>query len=330
MIVKKILIIRFSSIGDIVLTTPVIRCLKTQLPDAEIHFLTKRKYGEVLKASPYIDRMHLLDQKLSEVIPSLKKENFDQIIDLHKNFRSIGVRIKLKKPASSFPKINFQKWLLVHFKKDYLPKIHIVDRYFKAVEKLQAKNDGNGLDYFLDESDRLTFNDLPEEFKNGFIGIVIGGMHFTKILPTEMVIKLIKKLNKPVILMGGPDDFERGEAIVTAIKGAIFNSCGKYSINQSAALVSLADKIVTNDTGLMHIAAAFRKEVLSVWGNTIPEFGMYPYLPDGSESKSHLFEVKNLSCRPCHKIGLKNCPRKHFNCMNQQDLDGMAKILNQN
>ncbi len=326
---KKILFIRFSSIGDIVLTTPLLRCLKTQLPEVEIHYLTKKKFEAVLLANPYIDYLHTVDEKVNEVIPLLKKEKFDHIVDLHKNFRSFGVRLKLLKPTSSFSKVNFKKWLLVQFKVDRLPRIHIVDRYFKSLNKFSIINDGEGLDYFIHKDDRLSLKDLPEKFGKGFIGIVIGGMHFTKILPVHKIIELIGKLKKPIILLGGSEDFSRGEEIREAANGLVLNYCGKFSLNKSASLVALAEKIVTNDTGLMHIAAAFNKEILSVWGNTVPSFGMYPYLPKKKPNKAHLFQVESLNCRPCSKIGFDKCPKSHFNCMNKQDVNKMARILNQ-
>ncbi len=325
---KKILVIRFSSIGDIVLTTPLLRCLKTQLPDAEIHYLTKQKFKSVLSANPYINFIHTIDDHLSEVVPQLKNEKFDHIIDLHKNFRSLGIRFRLRKPVSSFPKVNFQKWLMVHCKINRLPDVHIVDRYFEAVKPFNIYNDGKGLDYFIPEDDRLSLIDFPKSYRKGFVGVVIGGMHETKMMPADQVIALINQIEKPVILFGGPDDFKRGEYIAAKIQGKILNSCGQFSLNQSASLVSQADKIVTNDTGLMHIAAAFDKEIISVWGNTIPEFGMYPYLKKDSELKNHIFQIENLKCRPCSKIGYKKCPKSHFDCMNKQDVDEMARLVN--
>ncbi len=326
---KKILFIRFSSIGDIVLTTPLLRCLKTQLPEVEIHYLTKKKFETVLLANPYIDHLHTIEDRIDEVIPLLKSENFNHIVDLHKNFRSYGIRLKLMKPTSSFSKLNFRKWLLVKLKTDRLPKQHIVERYFKSLEKFSIKNDGKGLDYFISEKDQLSLQDLPEFYRDGFIGIVIGGMHFTKILPARKVIELIKKIKKPCILLGGSDDFGRGEEIKSKADRPVLNTCGNYSLNQSASLINLAEKIVTNDTGLMHIAAAFNKEILLVWGNTVPAFGMHPYLPERSTVKSHHFEMENLNCRPCSKIGFSKCPESHFNCMNNQDVDKMAQVINQ-
>ncbi len=322
---KKILIIRFSSIGDIVLTTPLIRCLKTQIQECEVHYLTKCKHKSILAKNPYIDRVHCFDKNIGDITQELQDEKFDHIIDLHKNLRSMILRRKLKLPVTSFSKLNFKKWLIVRFGFNFLPKIHIVDRYLNAVRNFGIENDGKGLDYFIEKSDQVS--DLPTEFKAGYIGMVIGGMHTTKILPEDKVLDLINALNKPIVLLGGSEDFLRGERIKEATKEIIFNACGKYSLNQSAFLVSKADKIVTNDTGLMHIAAAFKKEIISVWGNTAPEFGMYPYLPQKLIDKSHIVQV-NLACRPCSKIGYNKCPEIHFNCMRKIDIVEMANVLN--
>jgi len=323
---KKILVIRFSSIGDIVLTTPVVRCLKKQLKDVEIHYLTKKVYEPVLNNNPYIDSILTIKNNIDEVIDDLKKESYFHIVDLHKNFRSKGVVLKLKKPSSAFSKINIRKWLIVNFKINLLPELHIVDRYFQAVNILGVKNDNKGLDYFITEIDEVNITEFPALFNNGYIGWVIGGKHITKIYPEDSIISVCKKLSKPIVLLGGKEDFEKGERIVHETGDNIFNACGKYNINQSASLVKNADKIISNDTGLMHIAAAFTKEVISLWGNTIPEFGMYPYMP-GDENKSTILEVKNLSCRPCSKLGYKKCPKEHFDCMKKIEKGKILELI---
>ena len=323
---KKILVIRFSSIGDIVLTTPVIRCLKKQLEDVEVHYLTKKQFLSVIRANPHIDRLHTIDDSIDEIITELRKQNYDHIVDLHKNFRSKGVIMKLRKPATSFNKINVRKWLAVNLKINRLPDVHIVDRYFQAVEHLGVKNDDEGLDYFIPESDEVNMTDLPHTHRNGYIGWVIGGTYFTKIYPDDKIIEVCRKIKKPVVLLGGKTDAERGDRIAEAVGDSVFNACGKFSLNGSASLVKQADKIITNDTGLMHVAAAFRKEVISLWGNTIPGFGMYPYMP-GDEEKSTIFEVKNLSCRPCSKLGYEKCPKKHFDCMRKIDIERIVETV---
>ncbi len=323
---KKILVIRFSSIGDIILTTPVVRCLKQQLDGVEVHFLTKKQFVPVLRENPYIDKLISIEENTDEVISELKKQSYDHIVDLHKNFRSKGVIMKLRKPATSFSKINIKKWLAVNLKIIRLPDVHIVDRYFQAVVGLGVKNDGKGLDYFITDADKVELNSLPTKHRNEYIGWVIGGTYFTKIYPDEKIIEVCRKIDKPVILLGGKGDYERGQRIAEAVGANVFNACGKFSLNQSASLVKQADKIITNDTGLMHIAAAFRKEIISLWGNTIPEFGMYPYMP-GDENKSVIFEVKNLPCRPCSKLGYKQCPKNHFDCMRKIEVERIVELV---
>ena len=311
---KKILIIRFSSIGDIVLTTPVIRCLKEQLRGAEIHYLTKRSFADILGNNPYVSKVYSIEKNISEALKELRLENYDHIVDLHNNLRSLEVKMRLFKSYTSFKKLNIQKWLLVNFKTDLLPKKHIVDRYMEAVKPLGIVNDSKGLDYFIPTKDEVDPGSLPETHRSGYIGFVIGAKHFTKQLPAEKIISICKKIDTPIALLGGKEDEAKGEQVRNAVGKKIYNACGKYNLNQSASLIKQAKKVITHDTGLMHIAAAFKKETVSIWGNTIPEFGMYPYLPDPG---SKTVEVKGLSCRPCSKIGYPKCPKGHFNCMNK-------------
>ncbi len=305
----KILVIRLSSIGDIVLTTPVVRCLKKQI-NAEVHFLTKKRFFCLLENNPYVHKLHAIEDR----VESLKAFSFDWIIDLHHNLRTSKVKRILGVPSKSFHKLNIQKWLLTNFKINRLPNKHVVDRYLDTVVHLGVTNDNVGLDYFLAKNETL-----PKELKlpEKYVALVIGGQHNTKILPTSRLKEICRKVNLPIVLVGGPEDQLRGEEIAQNQKEVI-NTCGDLSINQSAYLIKYAQKVITHDTGMMHIAAAFKKEIISIWGSTVPDFGMYPYLAD---EKSKTLELKNLSCRPCSKIGYKKCPLGHFKCMNQIDLN---------
>ena len=305
----KILVVRFSSIGDIVLTTPVVRMLKTQL-NAEVHFLTKAPFVSLFKNNPYVDSVFQIDKSINEVISDLKKENYDYVIDLHSNLRTQILKLKLGVSAKSFNKLNWEKFLLTNFKTNILPDVHIVDRYLDTVNFLGITNDNKGLDFFLSDADKVDLNEFP----NDYVAFVIGGQHVTKILPTAKIISICKKLNKAVLLIGGPDDKARGDEISKA-SGAI-NTCGNHSLLQSAFLIKNSAYVISHDTGMMHIAAAFKKKIYSVWGNTIPEFGMYPYL---SDKNSKMIEVQDLSCRPCSKIGYDKCPKGHFKCMQEID-----------
>lgn len=321
----KILIIRFSSIGDIVLTTPVIRCIKQQLPEAEIHYLTKPQFKDLVVNNPYVSHVHVLEDNFSEMTAKLKAEKFDHIIDLHHNLRTLRLQFALQKKFHCFDKLNFKKWLLVNFKINTLPNEHIVERYLKTVEFLGVKNDGAGLDYFIPEKDELTT-------LNGFllnrpyVAFVIGATHFTKRMPNEKIISLCGKINLPVLLIGGKAEEKNGEAIAAEGGNHIHNTCGKLNLNQSASLVKQAAYVISHDTGLMHIAAAFKQPVISVWGNTIPAFGMYPYYGN-QHVKNLISEVVGLRCRPCSKIGSSQCPKVHFDCMKKQNEEAILKFI---
>lgn len=318
----KVLILRFSSIGDIVLTTPVIRCLKQQV-NAEIHYFTKSKFQFLLADNPYVDKIWLLDKDINPVLKQLKAEHFDYIIDLHANIRTLRIKVALGVKAFSFDKLNALKWLLTTFKVDYLPDIHIVDRYMETLHVFQVTNDGQGLDYFIPYKDNVETSWLPPTHRQAFVAYAIGGQHNTKKLPVPRMIELCRKINFPIVLLGGKEDFDAGEAIRTAIgDDLILNTCGKYNFNQSASLVQKSLIVFSHDTGLMHVAAAFKKKVYSIWGNTIPGFGMYPY-----KTAFEVFENNNLKCRPCSKIGYTACPQKHFKCMNELSFDFPIKEL---
>ena len=316
---KKYLIIRFSSIGDIVLTTPVVRCVKQQVKDVELHYLTKESHLPILKNNPYIDKIYSIKKNVTPLLSELKKENYDYVIDLHNSIRSTATVLQLVRPFNTLKKLNIRKELYVATKINLLPHLHVVNRYFKVVEPLDVKNDGKGLDYFISAEDEVDISDLPESHRNGYLAFVIGGKHFTKRLPENKVISLCTKINKPIVLLGGPENRETGDLIKNMVGENVYNACGIYSLNQSASLVKQSKQVITNDTGLMHIAASFDKPIISVWGNTVPDFGMYPYFPEGSENNSKIIEVRGLSCRPCSKLGFEKCPKEHFKCMNLID-----------
>jgi ADP-heptose:LPS heptosyltransferase len=316
----KILIIRFSSIGDIVLTTPVVRALKKQLKNAEIHFLVKKQFAGIVENNPYIDKVFTIQQRSAEVTGELKNEKYDYVIDLHRNLRSMQVKLGLKAKSFSFDKLNYRKWLLVNLKLNKLPALHIVDRYMETVKELGVTNDMQGLDYFIPAAAEVDVKMLPPDFRGGYNALVLGGTYFTKQIPLAKLEEIISASEKPLVLLGGKAELKQAEVLEATFKEKVFNASGKLTLDQSASLVKQADKVITSDTGLMHIAAAFKKDIISLWGNTVPEFGMGPYLP-GKNSK--ILEVKNLSCRPCSKLGHKKCPKGHFKCMREIKIGGL-------
>ncbi len=313
----KILIIRFSSIGDIVLTTPVIRCCKQQLKSAEIHFVTKAAFKPILQNNPHLDKLITFEKEITEVYDILKKEKYDYVIDLHNNVRSTRLKLTIGKKNLTFKKLNIKKWLAVTLKnKKLLPPVHIVQRYLQACESLGIKDDQKGLDYFLSDQDKVNLNLISLKLDSGFLALVIGGSYYTKKIPLDKLIEICKASKLQVVLLGDKTDSELAKEVLKNTQNAI-NACGKFSLNQSASIIQQSTLVVTSDTGLMHIAAAFNKKIFSLWGNTIPEFGMYPYKP---HPESKILEVNNLSCRPCSKLGYTKCPKKHFKCMNDIDV----------
>jgi heptosyltransferase-2 len=319
--VVKILVIRFSSIGDIVLTTPVLRCLKNQLDgEVEIHYLTKKQYKSIVDSNPNVSKVYTIEKSTNEIVEDLKIEGYDYIVDLHKNLRSKRVIKKLKCLSFSFDKLNYQKWLMTTFKINKLPNIHIVERYLDAVKPLGIENDGMGLEYYIPKKDEVDKSVLPANFQSEYISFAIGAQHATKCLPEHKIISICKELKAPIVLLGGKEDTEKAERIVKAVGDNVFNACGGFNLNQSASILQQSKVLITHDTGLMHIGAALNVKIVSVWGNTIPEFGMYPYYPKQLD-KFVMIENKNLSCRPCSKIGHDKCPKKHFKCMEEIIVD---------
>lgn len=313
--IKKILVVRFSAIGDIVLTTPVIRCLKEQT-DAQIDVLTKVNFKTVLENNPYITTLHTIEKSYKEKINDLKSANYDLIIDLQHNFHTWKLKNALGVKSFAFHKLNIEKWLLVNAKINKMPDLHIVDRYLATGESLGVKNDGKGLDYFIPKQHEVNITDFIPSGK--YIAFVIGAAHATKRLPEAKIISICQKIKHPIVLLGGKDESDIGARIAKAAGNHVVNTCGQFNLNQSASWVKQAEIVITHDTGLMHIAAAFAKNIISIWGNTVPDFGMYPYYPKGVQNNISI-AVDNLSCRPCSKIGHKECPKGHFKCMNEVD-----------
>lgn len=316
----KVLIIRFSSIGDIVLTTPVIRCVHLQL-NATVHVLTKRAFLPILEENPHVTKVFGLMDNLADVLSELKRENYDLVIDLHKNMRSFRVRRSLDCPTVTFDKLNLKKWLLTALKIDRLPRKHLVDRYFDAISRYGVSNDGIGLDYFIPNTDRVNAG----QWVNGpYLVLVLGAAHATKQIPLNKLVEIVEAADRPVVLVGGPGDKDLGKQVAKLAKKPdhVINLAGQLSLGGSADIIRQSTVVITPDTGMMHIAAAFHRPIISVWGNTVPVFGMYPYFPQGKSTQT-TFEVENLSCRPCSKIGFEKCPKGHFKCMEQQS----AKLI---
>lgn len=307
----KILVVRFSSMGDIIYTTPVVRCLKTQLPDAEIHFLTKHAFKYIYDNNPYLDKLLLLKPTLAETIEDIKAEKYDYLIDLHSNLRTSLIKLRTGIKSSTYKKQRIRKWLSLKFNLKLVPPVHLVERYMKAVKFLGVRNDCKPIDYYI-KTEHDVSKLLPTSHQSDFVAFIIGATHFTKRMPNEKIISICRKINSPIVLLGGNDVKENANLIANAIGSNIYNACGVTSLDESVYLISKAERVLGFDTGLTHIAEAFDKPIASIWGGTVPELlGVQPYMVKDAE----VIGI-NLPCRPCSKFGLEKCPLGHFKCMN--------------
>ncbi len=208
---------------------------------------------------------------------------------------------------------------------------HITKSYIETLNNLDIEDDDKGLDLFLHEKDLYDINKMPIEFRNGFYVLVLGGKYKTKRLPVDKSIELCDKINRPIVLIGGKNEYsdslkiekffrrEKDDDDVSDIlnkRTTIHNLCGKLSILESAWILKLSNVVYTNDTGFMHIASALQKKVVSIFGSTHPSLGFFPY-----KTNFYVYQNTNISCRPCTKIGLNRCPAGHFKCMNELKFD---------
>ena len=311
---KKILIIRFSSIGDIVLTTPVVRCINKQW-NAEIHFLTKKNFAGILEKNPHIYKIHIKEEiNLNQ----LKEEKFDFIVDLQKNMYSSWIGWRLPGKYIGFDKINIQKWLLVNFSINYLPKKHLIDRYFEALHPAGIFDDGMGCDFFINME--KVAGEISGLQHTQFDIIVLGAAHATKRLSIKKVREIVKLAERTIVLIGGNDVAEMAKLLKSEFP-LLVNRTGKDNLHESAFLISCAQIVFTGDTGMMHISAALQKKTIVLWGNTVPDFGMFPYYGSRYPNKSLSLENINIHCRPCSKLGFSKCPKVHFKCMEDINVD---------
>ncbi|HEX2898747.1 MAG TPA: glycosyltransferase family 9 protein [Bacteroidia bacterium] len=311
---KKILVIRLSSIGDIVLTSPIIRSLHQCFPEAAIHFLTKKAFGSLLQHHPQIAKVHLYDGDLGATIRELKAEGFDQVVDLHRNLRSRRIKLQLGVAATTYSKDRWAVVLHTKFGIGKLPKVHTVERYARAIQPLGCRLDDRGLDFFLpDEARVLAQAIVGRHFSEKPIAVVLGGNYFTKRWPKEYFVDLLNGLSLPVLLLGGKSEAEDAQWITERLTVQVLNTVAQHDLLLSAALLEKSRFVITHDTGLMHIATALGLPIYSIWGNTVPELGFAPY----KATQSVIIENKGLDCRPCTKLGYGKCPKGHFNCMMQ-------------
>lgn len=326
--IRKILIIRMSSIGDVILTSPLVRQLRENFTDAQIDFLIRSDYAELVKYNPNVSHILQYDVQtgwkgLRELREFVKKQGYDIVLDLHRNFRSFYLRRFSPKPIIfKINKHRVRRFLWVKFKinlakEDFNKNSSVAERYLRAGSELQTFKNDLKLDLYLPqktaEKGKLLWQKLKiEQFR---VIMAPGARHFTKRWPAELYSELILKINQiygwRTLLVGSADELSLMEDIQKKVGNEIADtSAGYFTLLETAALIKAAPLFISNDSGLMHVAAAVETPQIAIFGSTTPELGFFPINP-----KAVVLENQNLNCRPCTHIGRKSCPKKHFKCM---------------
>ncbi len=314
----KLLIIRLSSMGDIILTSPVARCLKQQHPDAEIHYLVKAPFVPLVECSPYVAKVHTLGPQ-AETLQQLRAEHYDFVVDLQNNHRSTALRRQLPCPSSACGKEDLRRLWLVLTKRNTLKHPHVVQRYLQTAAPLSVADDGQPLDLFYRPDEHLQQHCMQQPY----VAIACGAQHATKQIPLAKLEYLIGAINGPIVLLGDKHDRQRIEQSLCDLPPRVTNLCGTTTLHQLAQWIDHAAVVVAGDTGIMHIASALHRPLVVVWGSTTPKLGFAPYRTDAVNS-----EV-SLPCRPCSKVGREECPLLHFRCMNNQPWQKIAQYVNE-
>ncbi len=331
--IKSFLIIRLSSLGDILLTTPAIRCLRNNFPSARIDFLVKERYRELLEDNPHISSVISLPEPanwevLNEMMSSLRNQ-YDVVVDLHTSLRSFYLRNKLgAEKVFRYRKHRAARWMLVNFKRDYYPKdFSIPQAYFEALAPLKVSPDGEGLEWQGALQRREKFLSIagleePPELKP--IALCPGASYPTKKWPQEYWVRLAEKLmltKRPLWIFGDKSDREVGQLLGALKPDKVVNFCDRLSIAESGAGLSHCHLAVTHDAGPSHMAAAVGTPVVAIFGSTVPRLGFRPY-----RIPNRVAEVE-LSCRPCSHLGYNECPKAHFRCMKDLSVERVVELV---
>lgn len=320
----KILIIRLSSIGDILLTTPFIRQTRRKFPNSKIDFVIKEEFAQLLDHNTNVNNLIKFNSKggsykLGELKKSLVENHYDYIFDLHNNFRSIYLRQGHKKSSVfRIEKNKIKQILYVKFKiNNYTQVTPIAERYLNVGKNAGIIDDENGLEIFWDNNTKESVKQILEKQvinpNDQVIAIAPGAGFYTKRWPVEnykkFILNIMEKHHYKVVVLGNENDKLQGK--VLAELENVIDLTGQLSLLQTAVVLSNSKALISNDTGLMHMATAVYTPVLAIFGSTVKEFGFYPY-----RSKSIVVEAEGLECRPCSHIGRHTCPKEHFKCMN--------------
>lgn len=325
----KILVIRLSAIGDVILCSPLMQELRRLYPHAEINFLTKPEGFEIAKGISEVNVLHKYDVKpfhRSKALQSLRTQSWDIVVDLQNNLRSRSFVYKLKcTKLFRFKRNRWEREIRIH-----LPRMRdklntpkpVALQYIESIISLGAKDENLSLKLVLPkdwvtsaEKHLLQFVvDNQMQGHKPFLIIAPGAKHNTKQWLTEHWIEFCKLSHKngmkTIAIIGAPNETQICHEIAEKVGFPVLNSAGRISLGEAAGLIQIADVVVCNDSSPMHISASLKTPIVAIFGATVPEFGFAPF-----NTQYKIVQDANLECRPCDPHGTKVCPLKHFKCM---------------
>ena len=315
----NVLAVRFSSIGDVLLTTPLLRAIHHRYPAARITVLTKQVYTPLLSHNPHVQRVIGVEpgRPLTSVAAELRAGQYTHRLDLHDSLRTRMLRTLVPGRWRTYPKHRVARALLIYAKRNrYRDRRPVAERYFSAARDLDVAPDGKPPEFILgveaerEASDWLGSASLGQERR--IIAIAPGAAHATKRWPVEHWRALIRRLGTQgfdIAIVGGADDAPIGAELSHRTNGRVVNAAGAFGLQGTGALLRRSAALVSGDTGVMHMATGVGTPVVALFGPTVEPFGFFPYT-----NRASVLQVA-LPCRPCSSKGGPRCPLGHHRCM---------------
>jgi heptosyltransferase-2 len=313
--VLRVLCVRFSSIGDVLLTTPLVRALHHRHPEAELYFVTKRAMAPLVIENPHLTGVVTLDpnERITDLARRLRALGPTHGLDLHGSLRSAALRLLVPCQWSGYSKRKLARTALISTKINLYGKhVPVPERYFEAARaaRLDVEPDGGPPHFFLAPAarDRVARWLADQGVNQPFAAVAPGAAHATKRWPVRHWRALTERLTQlgyAVIALGGVGDRDVAAALGPTVK----NAAGEFTLQETGACLARAAVLISGDTGVMHMATGVGTRVVALFGPTVELFGFFPY-----HGRTTVLE-QDLSCRPCSAMGSERCPLGHHRCL---------------
>jgi lipopolysaccharide heptosyltransferase II len=330
--VPNVLAVRFSSIGDVLLTTPLLRAIRRRHPSARLSVLTKHPYAPLLSHNPNVTRVLAVDSRrsLASLAGELRAGQYSHFLDLHDSVRTRALRLLVPGRWTTYPKHRLARTLLIHTKRNrYRDERPVAERYFAAARELDVAPDGKPADLFVaPEAEREVsdwFAGARLSPNHGIIALAPGAAHATKRWPVEHWRTLLAQLTSAgflAVIVGGPEDTEVAASVAEPTGPQVMNVAGRFGLQGTGALLRRSLALVSADTGVMHMATAVGTPVVALFGPTVRQFGFFPY-----SDRAEVVEL-GLGCRPCSSKGGPHCPLGHHRCLREITPGTVYQALN--